>query len=54
MKTDYLKSLVFLIAIPERAKAPINQSQVMDSIGLIVALLVLAYVIYSLLKPEKF
>jgi len=54
MKTDYLKSLTFLIAIPERATVSFTQSQVLDSIGLIVALLVLAYVIYSLLKPEKF
>ena len=54
MKTNHLKSLAFLIAIPERATASLSQNQVLDCIGLIVALLVLAYVIYSLLKPEKF
>lgn len=54
MKTGYLKSLVFLIAIPERTTAPITQSQVLDGIGLVVALFVMGYVIYSLLKPEKF
>ena len=54
MKTNYLKSLTFLIAIPEGATAAITQNQVLEGIGLITALLVLAYVIYSLIKPEKF
>lgn len=54
MKTDYLKSLTFLIAIPQGTAAPITQNQVLEGIGLITALLVLVYVIYSLLRPEKF
>jgi K+-transporting ATPase KdpF subunit len=54
MKRDYLKISSILLVVPERATASLSQSQVLDSIGLIVALLVLAYVIYSLLKPEKF
>jgi hypothetical protein len=53
MKTNYLKSLTFLIAIPQ-STASVTQNQVLEGIGLITALLVLAYVIYSLLKPEKF
>jgi K+-transporting ATPase KdpF subunit len=54
MKRDYLKSMTILIAVPEKVTTSITQSQVLDSIGLIVAVLVLAYVVYSLLKPEKF
>jgi|APIni6443716594_1056825.scaffolds.fasta_scaffold1981270_1 K+-transporting ATPase KdpF subunit len=54
MDKDYLKASSILIVVPERATASLSQSQVLDSIGLIVAILVMGYVIYSLLKPEKF
>lgn len=49
--TIFLKSLV---VVPMQADAAVSNGSVSYLIGGIIALLILAYLIYTLLRPDKF
>jgi K+-transporting ATPase KdpF subunit len=54
MKTIALKSLMFLIIVPVQPDSAVSNGPVSYIIGGIIALLIMGYLIYTLLHPEKF
>jgi K+-transporting ATPase KdpF subunit len=54
MKTNFSKSLVFFLAVPSQSKQVVSNSTTSYILGGIIAVLIFGYLIYTLLKPEKF
>jgi K+-transporting ATPase KdpF subunit len=54
MKTKISKSLFLLTAIPVSSDTAVSNGPISYLIGGIVALLILGYLVYTLLRPEKF
>ena len=54
MKTKVVKSLILLAVPASSADAVAANSTLSYVVGGIVALLILGYLVYTLLKPERF
>jgi K+-transporting ATPase KdpF subunit len=54
MKTKVSKSFFLLAAAPVTSDTVVSNGPVSYLIGGIVALLILVYLIYTLMRPEKF
>jgi K+-transporting ATPase KdpF subunit len=54
MKSKISKSCLLFLAAPAPSGAAVSNGPVSYLIGGIVALLILGYLVYSLLRPEKF
>jgi len=54
MKTKVAKSFVLFVVAPATSDVAISNGPLSYLIGSIVALLILGYLIYTLLRPEKF
>jgi K+-transporting ATPase KdpF subunit len=54
MKTNSAKSLLSLVVLPVHNETAVSNGPISYLIGGIIALLILGYLIYTLLHPEKF
>jgi K+-transporting ATPase KdpF subunit len=54
MKKKAATSLMSLAVIPVHPDAAVSNSPVSYIVGGVIALLILGYLIYTLLRPEKF
>ena len=54
MKTRFAKSFLSLVVVPIHSDAAVSNGPVSYLIGGIIALLILGYLIYTLLHPDKF
>ncbi len=54
MKTKVTNSFILLAAAPAPSDAAVSNSPVSYLIGGIIALLIMGYLVYTLLRPEKF
>jgi K+-transporting ATPase KdpF subunit len=54
MKTKITTSLMSLVVIPVQSDAAVSNGPLSYLIGGIIALLIMGYLIYTLLRPEKF
>jgi len=54
MKTKITKSFMFLAVVPDTSGAVASNGPLSYLIGGIVALLILGYLVYTLLRPDKF
>jgi len=54
MKTKIAKSCFLLVAAPAHPGAAVSNGPVSYLIGGIIALLIMGYLVYSLLRPENF
>jgi K+-transporting ATPase KdpF subunit len=54
MKIKARTSLMFLVVLPVHSEAAVSNGPVSYIIGGIIALLILGYLIYTLLRPDKF
>jgi K+-transporting ATPase KdpF subunit len=54
MKTKITASFIPLVVIPTYSEAALSNGPVSYLIGGIIALLILGYLIYTLLRPDKF
>ena len=54
MKTKFASSFISLLVINPNSDATVSNGPISYLIGGIVALLILGYLIYTLLRPEKF
>jgi K+-transporting ATPase KdpF subunit len=54
MKSKAQKSLISLLAVPAGKTTALSDAHGSYIIGGIIALLILCYLIFTLLKPEKF
>jgi K+-transporting ATPase KdpF subunit len=54
MKTNAAKSIMALAVVPLQSDAAVSNGPVSYIIGVIIALMILGYLIYTLLRPDKF
>jgi K+-transporting ATPase KdpF subunit len=54
MKTNTLKSFMLLAAVPGPSGSAASNSPLSYLIGAIIALLIMGYLVYTLLRPDKF
>jgi K+-transporting ATPase KdpF subunit len=54
MKTKNSKSFFLLTALPVTTDTAVSNGSISYIIGGIVALLIMGYLVYTLLRPEKF
>jgi K+-transporting ATPase KdpF subunit len=54
MKTKAATSLMSLVVVPIHQDAAVSNGPVSYLIGGIIALLIMGYLIYTLLRPDKF
>lgn len=54
MKAKIAKSLLSLVVLPVQSETAVSNSPVSYLIGGIIALLIMGYLIYTLLHPDKF
>jgi K+-transporting ATPase KdpF subunit len=54
MKTKFANMFLILAVVPAHSDAAVSNGQVSYLIGGIIALLIMAYLIYSLMRPDKF
>jgi K+-transporting ATPase KdpF subunit len=54
MKTNIPKSLILLLVVPASTNEAASNSPLSYLIGGIIALLIMGYLVYTLLRPEKF
>jgi K+-transporting ATPase KdpF subunit len=54
MKKNISKSLILLVAVPAPAGTNLSNGPVSYLIGGIIALLIMGYLVYTLMRPEKF
>lgn len=54
MKTKVVKSFLLIAVVPAPSEAAASNSPLSYLIGGIVALLIMGYLVYTLLHPEKF
>jgi len=54
MKTKVSKLFFLLVSVPVSSDTDVSNGPVSYLIGGIIALLILGYLVYTLLRPEKF
>jgi K+-transporting ATPase KdpF subunit len=54
MKTKLSRSFLLLAVVPTSSDAAVSNGPISYLIGGIIALLIMGYLIYTLLRPEKF
>jgi K+-transporting ATPase KdpF subunit len=54
MKTKIISSCMLLVTAPASSGAAVSNGPISYLIGGIVAFLIMVYLVYTLLKPEKF
>ena len=54
MKTKVVTSFILFVAAPPSSGAAVSNGPLSYLIGGIIALLIMGYLVYTLLKPEKF
>jgi K+-transporting ATPase KdpF subunit len=54
MKTNSAKSIIALVVAPIKSDGILSNGPVSYIIGGIIALLILGYLVYTLLRPDKF
>jgi K+-transporting ATPase KdpF subunit len=54
MKTKIIKSFMLLVVAPVPSGAATSNSPVSYLIGGIIALFIMGYLVYTLLRPDKF
>jgi K+-transporting ATPase KdpF subunit len=54
MKTKIATLFMSLVVVPVRSDAAVSNGPLSYLIGGIIALLIMGYLIYTLLRPEKF
>jgi K+-transporting ATPase KdpF subunit len=54
MKTNALKSFMLLVAVPDPSGSVASNGPLSYLIGAIIALLIMGYLVYTLLRPDKF
>jgi K+-transporting ATPase KdpF subunit len=54
MKTKVATSFILLVAAPAPSGAVVSNGPLSYLIGGIIALLIMGYLVYTLLRPEKF
>jgi K+-transporting ATPase KdpF subunit len=54
MRTKVAGSLMTLVVVPVNAETAVSNDPLSYLIGGIAALLIMGYLIYTLIKPEKF
>jgi K+-transporting ATPase KdpF subunit len=54
MKTKVVKSFMLLAAVPDPSGAAASNSPLSYLVGGIIALLIMGYLVYTLLRPDKF
>jgi K+-transporting ATPase KdpF subunit len=54
MKTKFASSFISLVVVPPHSDAAVSNGPVSYLIGGIIAFLILGYLIYTLLRPDKF
>ena len=54
MKTKVVTSFMALVAVPVHSDATVSNGPVSYLIGGIIALLIMGYLVYTLLRPDKF
>jgi K+-transporting ATPase KdpF subunit len=54
MKTTQFFSIFLAVVVPENSKAAAANNTISYILGAIIAILIMAYLIYSLIKPENF
>jgi len=54
MKTKVVGSFMTFVVVPVHSEAAMSNNPLSYLIGGIIALLIMGYLIYTLLKPEKF
>jgi K+-transporting ATPase KdpF subunit len=54
MKTNSAKSIMALVVVPIQSDAVVSNGPISYIIGGIIALLILGYLVYTLLRPDKF
>jgi K+-transporting ATPase KdpF subunit len=54
MKTKVAKSFILLVAVPAPSSMAVSNGPLSYLIGGIIALLIMGYLVYTLLRPEKF
>jgi K+-transporting ATPase KdpF subunit len=54
MKTKTAKSLLSLVVLPVHTEAAVSNGPISYLIGGIIALMIMGYLIYTLLHPDKF
>lgn len=54
METKVTTSLMFLLVVPVSSDTAISNGPISYLVGGIIALLIMGYLIYTLLRPEKF
>lgn len=54
MKTKIAGSLLTLVVVPPHSEAAVSNDPLSYLIGGIIALLIMGYLIYTIIRPEKF
>ena len=54
MKTTIVKSFMLLVAVPVPSGVTTSNSPLSYLIGGIIALLIMGYLVYTLIRPDKF
>jgi K+-transporting ATPase KdpF subunit len=54
MKTKFPLSFLAIAAVPDNSSATVANGPISYIIGGIIALLILGYLVYTLLRPDKF
>jgi K+-transporting ATPase KdpF subunit len=54
MKTKFASSFLSLFVLQQQSDVPVSNGPISYLIGGIIAFLILGYLIYTLLRPEKF
>jgi len=54
MKTKFASSFISLVVLPEHADTVVSNGPISYLIGGIIALLIMGYLIYTLMRPDKF
>jgi K+-transporting ATPase KdpF subunit len=54
MKTKIATSIMSLVVVPVHSDAAVSNGPVSYIVGGIIALLIMGYLIYTLLRPDKF
>jgi K+-transporting ATPase KdpF subunit len=54
MKTKITASFISLVVVPLQSDAAVSNGLISYIIGGIIALLIMGYLIYTLLRPDKF
>jgi K+-transporting ATPase KdpF subunit len=54
MKTKVIKSLMLLAVVPDSSGSAASNGPLSYLIGAVIALLIMGYLVYTLVRPDKF